>query len=349
MDKARMQFCWIIENKSILNMRMLMGQVVIGHLTMDNIWGLSENKVQKGIPGGAAMYAACGAAIWNKEVTVVSKMGNDYVLHKPFNDNFEGRINTSCVTRVDKPSIRLNIKYDSKNEHIFEPLTGVESYSEMAPSVSEISDYIIQHNHVFHISPLPIQHQYDIIGKIRDIEQQKKYITLDPDILDISSKNIKKWQDILTQIDVLILSRIEFEKFESLFNSVQHKHCIFKRICTIKQLFTIKNIILKMGHQGAYLVKENGEQYFVGTIENKYKDYTGAGDAFAGGLGYALDIGLSLERGLAYGTVASSIAMKDFGYKHMLETSQTEWQNLINFIERDIQHEKANIHCNKVI
>ena len=326
-----------------------MGQVVIGHLTIDNIWGLPRASVQRCIPGGAVMYAACGAAIWSKKVTVVSKMGNDYVLYEQFDNNFAGRINTSCVTRVDKPSICLNIKYDSCNERTFEPLTGVKSYSEMAPDISEIPNHIIQENKVFHITPLPIQYQRNIIGKIRDTEEQKKYVTLDPDIIDISSENIEEWKKILDQIDVFILSRIEFEKFENLLNLTQNEKSIFERICKIKHFFSVKNVILKMGHWGAYLVKENGEQYHVGVIENKYKDYTGAGDAFAGGLGYALDTGLSIESGLAYGTVASSIAMKDFGYKHMLETPQTEWQNMLSIIERKVQYEKASIYCDKII
>ena len=313
-----------------------MGQVVIGHLTIDNISGANSIKIKNCVPGGAAMYAACGAAIWNDAVTVISKLGKDYVLYERLNEGiFEG-INTSYLIQVDVPSIRLDIQYDINGEHTFVPLGGIKSYSEMAPDSEDITDEVLQENRVFHITPLPILYQRSIIDKIRSTEQEKKSITLDPDILDITYENTNIWMDILGRIDVLILSMVEFNKFESLISSEKEEKDIFDRIYDLQYFFSVKNIVLRAGKQGAYLVKADGKKYHIGIIDKHYTDYTGAGDAFAGGLGYAIDNGYSLERGLVYGTVSSSVAMMEFGYEHMLAVSQKELEEMIKDIERKL-------------
>ena len=184
--------------------------------------------------------------------------------------------------------------------------------------------------------------------KIKNIGQEK-YNTLDPDILDIAVENNDLWMKILSSVDLLILSVAEFHKFEGLFYSIDKDRIIFDKISMMQKFFFIKNIVLKAGRKGAYMIETSGRKRHIGIVGKHYIDYTSAGDAFAGGLGYAIDNGYSLERGLIFGTISSSIAMKKFGYEHMMLESDKELKNKFKEEERKFLYGETSIYCNKII
>lgn len=316
-----------------------MGHVVIGHLTIDNIFfeDRKENKLY--VPGGAVMYTACGVAMWGGQVSVVSKMGKDYVLYELLKTrNFMG-IDTSNIKLVDQPSIILDITYNSAGEHKFIPLRGACTYYDMAPDHEDITISVLKDKLVCHVTPIPVSCQRSIVGAIRNVKGKKRIITLDPDILDIVPEKIELWKLLLQSIDIFILSMTEFERFEHILN-IKRKGSVFERISNLQCALLVGNIILKAGSNGAYLLKSTGEKYYIEAIKDDYNDYTGAGDAFAGGVGYALENGYPLEAGLVYGTVAGSVAMKTFGFLHMLQTSNTELNYMLNNIEKKLRKEQ---------
>ena len=315
-----------------------MQQIVIGHLTIDNIFFETKKKNRFYMPGGAAMYSACASSMWGGDVAVVSKMGRDYVLYEVLKKGKYMNIDTSNIELVDDPSIILDIKYDKDGEHTFIPLRGIGTYIDMAPNVEDVKNALLEKDMVCHVAPIPIRRQISIVNAIRENKDAHRIITLDPDILDISVQNMMLWKKLLESIDVLILSMAEFVKFEQILNQNEIIN-MYRRMNKVQNYFGVSNIILKAGSEGAYLLKKDGGKYHIASLASEYVDYTGAGDAFAGGVGYALAQKYRLEKGLLYGTVASSIAMKEFGFMHMLSVSNKTLNNMLNTFEGTIREE----------
>ena len=51
--------------------------VVAGNLLLDDVV-YADGTTRMGQPGGAALYAALGAALWGVRVGIVSRLGSDY-------------------------------------------------------------------------------------------------------------------------------------------------------------------------------------------------------------------------------------------------------------------------------
>lgn len=104
-----------------------------------------------------------------------------------------------------------------------------------------------------------------------------------------------------------------------------------------------KCVIVKKGEHGAMLFSEDGIFVVPAYPTADVIDPTGAGDSFAGGLlGYLASDDSPppgrLRRAMAYGTVAASFTVEDFGLERLLRTSRKEidgrletYRNMLSF------------------
>jgi sugar/nucleoside kinase (ribokinase family) len=102
-----------------------------------------------------------------------------------------------------------------------------------------------------------------------------------------------------------------------------------------------KLVIVKKGEHGAFLFSNFFQHALPAYPTERVVDPTGAGDSFAGGfLGSLAEAGnvtvWNMKRAMAYGTVAASVTVEDFGVtaidRARRETIERRYQELIQFV-----------------
>ena len=68
------------------------------------------------------------------------------------------------------------------------------------------------------------------------------------------------------------------------------------------QRYGVKNVVVKLGERGCYVLPERGEGFFQAALSVECVDGIGAGDSFNAGLIHALVHGASLSEAVAFGT-----------------------------------------------
>ncbi|MGA2503164.1 MAG: ribokinase [Anaerolineales bacterium] len=90
----------------------------------------------------------------------------------------------------------------------------------------------------------------------------------------------------------------------------------------VKRKFSIKNVVVTMGKEGAAISSElRPNSVVVRTFPVRSLDSTGAGDAFNGGLAVALARGDELEEAVRYANVVGALATTRFGAQCSLPTA----------------------------
>jgi len=74
----------------------------------------------------------------------------------------------------------------------------------------------------------------------------------------------------------------------------------------------VKNILLTLGKDGAYLFSNNQQQHFPAIAVNAI-DTTGAGDAFIGSLAYALSLGDILPEAIKFANFSAALSVTKIG------------------------------------
>lgn len=67
-----------------------------------------------------------------------------------------------------------------------------------------------------------------------------------------------------------------------------------------------RNIIVSLGKDGAYMVDEDGKEYFSKAPQGKLIDSVGAGDSMVAGFVYGKDKGLSYEEAFKFSVASGS-------------------------------------------
>jgi ribokinase len=83
-----------------------------------------------------------------------------------------------------------------------------------------------------------------------------------------------------------------------------------------------KNVIVKMGSQGAYTVGSDGQERFVPAFKVRAVDSTAAGDAFNAGLAVALMKGRHLEEAVWYASAAGALSVMRMGAQPSMPTAR---------------------------
>ena len=79
------------------------------------------------------------------------------------------------------------------------------------------------------------------------------------------------------------------------------------------QRMGVRDVIITLGSQGAFLLQNDGTSRMFPTIDVKVVDTTGAGDAFNGGLATALAEGKSMQDSMLFATAVASLSVTKVG------------------------------------
>ena len=298
---------------------------VLGALNMDLIMDLERPAKPGETVVGEKFYTAPGGKGGNQAVAAarVSKMNSVNFLGSVGNDSY----GTELIDYlVNENIITSNINID-KNNHsgiaiIFTDKNG-ENYVNAVYGANEIRNNKIINSFNKNIKNTKIlitQNEMDEKITLSCMEIAIKNnipIILDPAPFKQSLKNeYYKMADIITpnEIEAEYMTGIEIKNID---DAKKAGSKLFDQ--------KIKNIIITLGENGAFLVNNETEKYYPPHSVREVKASVGAGDAFTGILGASLSSGMILDEAIKIAIVGSALSTtKDGAQESMPYYSEIE-------------------------
>lgn len=161
----------------------------------------------------------------------------------------------------------------------------------------------------------------DVVKKALKAGKKREFtIIMDPSPAD------RFKEDYLSLVDYILPNLSEAEGISG--QEIRDKEDAF-RACEKLANRGAMHVVIKLGEKG-YIIKLNGKKIQLSAPKAKAVDTTGAGDAFAGGLAYALWEGRGQIDALKFAAVTSAIAIETYG-------SQSAYPN-----KEDVEKRLAN-------
>jgi len=280
--------------------------------------------------GGNAVYAGVGAAVWNKKVAIVSRVGENYpmdwialfaahgfdtraikILPGHYDTrtfyaylSLEERVDVDPAghfARIGKPLPPELKDYASSTE-------GQEDKQIFAPLAVRPSDIpALFHNaRGLHVSPSDYLTQRTLPEAMR--AAGIKTLTCDPSVRYMQPGNKSEVASVVRGLSAFLPSEMEVRLYyRNVTIDLWEAAAEFGAMgCQI--------VAIKRGSHGAYVYEvENGARWHVPAYPVTIKDVTGAGDAFCGGFNVGLaETGDPVEAALR-GAVSASIVIEGAG------------------------------------
>tara|TARA_Y100000748_G_scaffold132037_1_gene110796 strand:+ start:475 stop:1416 length:942 start_codon:yes stop_codon:yes gene_type:complete len=298
---------------------------VLGALNMDLIMDLERPAKPGETVVGEKFYTAPGGKGGNQAVAAarVSKMNSVNFLGSVGNDSYGTELTDYLA---NENIITSNINID-KNNHsgiaiIFTDING-ENYVNAVYGANEIRNNKIINSFNKNIKNTKIlitQNEMDEKITLSCMEIAIKNnipIILDPAPFKQSLKNeYYKMADIITpnEIEAEYMTGIEIKNIDDAKKAGN-------KLLDQK----IKNIIITLGENGAFLVNNETEKYYPPHSVREVKASVGAGDAFTGILGASLSSGMILDEAIKIAIVGSALSTtKDGAQESMPYYSEIE-------------------------
>ena len=281
------------------------------------------------IVGGAASYIALAASYFQRDISLVSVVGDDFPqdflnILKKEGVNLEG-----LQIKKGEKSFFWSGKYHNdlnSRDTLETQLNVLENFNPIVPESAKECDFLMLGNLVPAV-------QRSVIDQLK---KRPKLIVLDTMNfwMDIAMDELKK---TIAMIDVLTINDSEARQLSGEYSLVKAAQKILQ--------MGPKVLVIKKGEHGALLF--NKEEVFFAPalpLEEVY-DPTGAGDSFAGGfIGYLAktkDISFeNMKRAIIFGSAMASFTVEKFGTERLIGLSQKDVedrvQEFIDLVQFDI-------------
>lgn len=304
-----------------------MSLLVVGTVAFDAI-ETPFGKTDK-IIGGAASYIALAASYFNKDIHLVSVIGDDFPndflnLLKNEGVNLEG-----LQIKKGEKSFFWSGKYHNDlntRDTLETQLNVLETFDPIVPDSGKNVDFLMLGNLVPAVQ----------LKVINQMANRPKLIVLDTMNfwMDVAMNDLK---ETLKHIDVLTINDSEARQLSGEYSLVKAAQKILK--------MGPKVLVVKKGEHGALLFNEK-EVFFAPALPlEEVFDPTGAGDSFAGGfIGYLAktnDISFeNMKRAIIFGSAMASFTVEKFGTERLIGLSQKDVdervQDFIDLVQFDI-------------
>ena len=272
---------------------------VLGNMSIDDLV-FDDGSTNWGVPGGNAVYAGLGIALWGERPIVVAPVGPEYPVEK-----LGDRLDLSHCRRLDR-TLRDWGLYEEDGTRNFVFRSKTRNWREFSPVISDLDSVGASHAH---IAPLPSDLQTALAKALRD--RGAKLISVDLDdrhLVALEARDRPRWREFLDSVDLFLPSR---QDVETLFPGVAMPDALRR----LRELAPdLRVIAIKLSAEGVIVHASGAADYFkIPSIAETVIDATGAGDAFSGGalLGYARTVS-ALEAAL-FGSVSASFAVAATG------------------------------------
>lgn len=305
--------------------------LVFGNLTREFLMP-AEGQPRLDVPGGSLLYAAAGLKVWESDIGLVGRVGDDYP--RAWLNDFKSRgLDTMGVKILSqKIDLREFISYNENFEtNNVNPITQFARRGMTFPKsllgyqpaeerqmdeakkllVTDIpEEYLSARAALF--CPMELSTQNQLIAGLK--RGNAHTFVLDPLFANITPRARRELPALLNGVTALLLSQ---EELRNLFWGETHD---LWEMAEAVALYGCEYVVIKCGAQGQLL-------YMAGTRRRveipaypaRIADPTGAGDAFDGGFlaGYCKNYD-PLE-GVFYGSVSASLKLEGTGAFSPLE------------------------------
>jgi len=303
--------------------------LTVGGLTIDDIVG-ADGVVHRAVPGGNALYSALGAALWSRDVGILSFAGADYPCDVLRRLRAYG-IDISQIVQLDRPSIHLWILYetDGHRQICYQCHTSFlqELNSVIAGQLPAVREHLAADGAI-HLAALPVALQRSIMPELRSLG---KPITLDSIEArgTVGGDLVDYWEHaVFAGSSAFLPSREEFEVLRGGRDADETAWAL--------GTLGLRCVVVKNGPQGVDVYDTaTHSRYRIAAYNVEVTDPTGAGDAFCGGFLVGLnETGDPFEAALR-GVVAASFVIEGIGALHVLDVPRVE-------VERRLGVARAN-------
>ncbi len=304
-----------------------MSLLVVGTVAFDAI-ETPFGKTDK-IVGGAASYIALAASYFNRDIHLVSVIGDDFPADFLNTLKKEGVNLDGLQIKAGEKSFFWSGKYHNDlntRDTLDTQLNVLANFDPIVPEGAKECEFLMLGNLV------PAVQQ----SVINQMNKRPKLIVLDTMNfwMDIAMDDLKK---TIAMVDVLTINDSEARQLSGEYSLVKAAQKILQMGPT--------TLIIKKGEHGALLF--NKEEVFFAPalpLEDVY-DPTGAGDSFAGGfIGYLAktkDISFeNMKRAIIFGSAMASFTVERFGTERLIgltqENVEKRVQEFVDLVQFDI-------------
>jgi sugar/nucleoside kinase (ribokinase family) len=284
--------------------------VCAGNLLVDDVV-CPDGRTHMGEAGGAMLYTALGANLWNARVGIVSVAGSDYPLGTLAALEARG-VDLGGVRKLGRPGVRTWLLYEKAGRRELHQLER-PSHVEVSPRPDGVPD-AYRSARALHLSPMPLECQRAFVH--RWAGRSGTLISLDPHE-PVREQNLDLWLEVLEHVDAFFAGEDELR----LEGVAEDPRAALGRLARGRT----KLVAFKRGAAGGLLYDRAGRRFIEWSGHPApVADSTGAGDAFAGGFLAGLLAGSNLETALQQGAVSASFATDDWGAHALLAATSDQ-------------------------
>jgi sugar/nucleoside kinase (ribokinase family) len=284
--------------------------VVLGNLLVDDLV-FPDGSTRMGQPGGAVLYAALGARLWDVPTGCVSVLGDDYPAGTI--DRLQERgVDLAGVRPLHRPGVRTWLLYEGRARHLVHRL-GCPSHDDVSPAPQDIPGAWRQAP-AFHLSPMPFDAQRTLLTSLSATDGA--FVSVDPHH-PITDESLAAWRTALANADAFFPNDHELR----IEGAGDNPEAALPRLVNGRLRF----IALKRGEHGGILYDAHTRRTHRWTPRiSTVVDPTGAGDAFAMGFVAGHLEGLAVDDCLRRAVVTASFAIEAWGADALVNATRDE-------------------------
>ena len=284
--------------------------VLLGNLLVDDVV-FADGTTRMGQAGGALLYGALGATLWESRPGLVSVLGDDYPAQALEKLQQRG-VDLAGVQPLGRSGVRTWLLYEGDARRLIHRL-GCPTHEEVSPSPALIpSEWTAAR--AFHLAPMPFDVQRELLTALR--AHRPAFISVDPH-LPVTEETLPEWRRALADADAFFPGEDEL----LLDGAHADPHRVLPRLVNGRLRF----VVFKRGAKGGVLYDAHDERFYSWDARSVVVvDQTGAGDAFGAGLILAHLEGLPVEACLQRAVVTASFAVAGWGPEALLAATRAE-------------------------
>jgi sugar/nucleoside kinase (ribokinase family) len=284
--------------------------VLLGNLLVDDVV-LADGTTRMGQAGGALLYGALGATVWDARPGLVSVLGDDYPADVLATLQRRGA-DLRGVQAFGRSGVRTWLLYEGHVRRLIHRL-GCPTHEEVSPG-PELIPSEWSGTPAFHLAPMPFDVQRRLLTSLS--REPGRFISIDPH-LEVDERTLGDWREVLAHADAFFPGEDELRLDGAQVNPQQ----ALPRLINGRLRF----VVFKRGAKGGILYDARDQRFHSWAARaDTVVDQTGAGDAFSVGFVLAHLEGLPVEACLQRAVVTASFAVEAWGPDALLAAGRAE-------------------------
>jgi len=304
--------------------------VIAGNLTIDDTV-MPDGRTAMGTIGGDVLYTGLGAALWSRDVGLLSRVGEDFPTEHLDRIRDAG-LDTTGLVSCAASSSRYWVVYEWDGRRHFIYRNAENHLDLLSPEPEDLPRHYGSAARAFHVAAMPFGHVERLVHTA-SLLPAAPLITLDTHE-DFVAGYQERLTALLPSVRAFLPSREEVALWFGDDDPERH----------IGELLALGPhiVVIKMGAKGA-LVQKQGQRRArrVPVVPVAALDVTGAGDAFCGGFVARLAAGADVLEAAMAGAVSASFAVEGYGINGLVAVSpraRDERLAKLRTLEMEIHH-----------